>query len=218
MKSENKNGEALQDFVRTHGAPIAVKTDCAQSELGTKWTSTCRNNCIAQETTEPHHPHQNPAEKRIGDLGSMVRRVMRDFRVPLNKHDWVQKWCTDVHNILACRSLNWRTPLEVSTGNTPDISAFRFHVWEPIWYFDPNIKQPESNLKKGRWLGFAWQAGDALTYYIETEKEKGRNMYLIRSVIHTRRKNIGQPQEYIEENPDLANFVIDERASNTQIA
>ena len=41
MKHERKNGEALQDFVRTHGSPIAIKTDCDQRELGMKWTETC---------------------------------------------------------------------------------------------------------------------------------------------------------------------------------
>ena len=58
MTHEQKNGEALQYFVRTHGALIAIKTNCAQSELGTKWTETCQNKCIAQETTKPHNPQK----------------------------------------------------------------------------------------------------------------------------------------------------------------
>ena len=32
-------------------------------------------------------------------------------------------------------------------------------------------------------------------------------MLLIRSIISTRRKNIGKEDEYVEENPDLANFI-----------
>ena len=34
MKSESKNGEALQESLRTHGTPIAIKMDFVQSEPG----------------------------------------------------------------------------------------------------------------------------------------------------------------------------------------
>ena len=203
LKNESKNTEALQDYTRTHGCPNAIKTDCAQSELGVGWTQHCRNHCIEQKTTEPHHPWQNPSEKRIGNLNDMVRRCMRIFNVPIRKHDWVQKWCVDVHNVLASRYLNWRTPTEKKNGNTPDISMFRYHVWEPIWYFDPSLKIPQQQLQKGRWLGFARSAGDAFTYYVETERieTRERPSVLTRSVIKTRRKNVGTENEYIEENP-----------------
>jgi hypothetical protein len=78
--------------------------------------------------------------------------------------------------------------LELNEGHTPDISTFCLYPWKPIWYYDPKSKQPKINLKKARWLGCAANAGDELTYYIETEKEKGegRNQVLIRSNIRTR--------------------------------
>jgi hypothetical protein len=209
LKSESQNGTALQDYCRTVGCPPVIRTDNAQSELGKTWTTFCRCQCIGCETTEPHHPWQNPAEKRIGVLGGMVRNAMRTFEVPLGKHDWTQKWCCDVHNLTANKRLNWNCPLTVSLGYTQDISVLRFHIWEPIWYFDPSIKQPNNNLKKGRWLGIAWHAGDSMTYYIETEKDKGRNVILIRSVIRSRRKNIGQENEYINNDPQYAAFFLD---------
>ena len=211
MKLESHNGKALQDYIRKCGAPPSLKTDNAQSETGKTWTETCRTQCINTLTTEPHNPQQNPVENEIGSLGTMVTRNMRQFNVPLGKHDWCQKWCCDVHNHVANRTLNWRTPMEISTGFTPDISVFRFHIWEPIWYYDPTVKQPRDNLRKARWLGIAWQAGDAFTYYIQTERPRreGRNVILIRSIIKTRRKNIGKDTEYIEENPSLSMFFHD---------
>ena len=133
---------------------------------------------------------------------------MREFNVPLSRHHWVQKWCCDVHNIAANRSLEWRSAKERKTGHTPDISMFRFHMWEPIWYYVPHTKQPENSLKKARWLGFAHSSGDAMTYFIETENDDKtkRNVILVRSIIRTRRKNIGTKEEYVNEDPQLAKF------------
>ena len=120
----------------------------------------------------------------------MIRRCMRAFHIPLRKHDWTQKWCVDVHNVLSCRRNSWLSPRALKEGNTPDISMFRYYVWEPIWYFDPTVKQPKDNLKKARWLGIAWSSGDSMTYYIETERPRseGRSTVLIQSVIRTRPK------------------------------
>ena len=210
LKRESASGEALQDYTRTHGCPNIIKTDNAQSELGATWTKHCRTHAIGSEFTEPHHPWQNPAEKRIGYLSVMVKKVMREFNVPLSRHHWAQKWCCDVHNISANRKLDWRSAKERKTGHTPDISMFRFHLWEPIWYYEPNTKQPENSLKKARWLGFAHSSGDAMTYFIETERDdpKKRNVILVRSIIRSRRKNIGTPEEYTNNDPTLADFFL----------
>ena len=64
LKTESANGEALQDYTRTHGCPNIIRTDNTQSELGKTWTKHCRNYVIGTESTEPHHPWQNPPEKR----------------------------------------------------------------------------------------------------------------------------------------------------------
>jgi hypothetical protein len=173
MKSKHQNSVALQDYVRTVGAPTIMKTDNAQSELGTKRTTYLRDVCSASETTEPHHPWQNPAERKIGALGTMVRNVMRAFKAPLNRHDYFQKWCCDAHNVIANRKLGWRSPIERNEGNTPDISKFHFQFWEPVWYYD-HAKQPTDNLKKARWLGFADTSGDEFTYLIEPEGQSGK--------------------------------------------
>jgi hypothetical protein len=208
LKTESQNGAALQDYTRKVGAPTVLKTDNAQSELSSNWTQHLRNICTASETTEPHHPWQNPAERKIGALGAMVRNAMREFKVPLSRHDYCQKWCCDVHNVVANRKLGWRSPLELNTGSTPDISKFRFHIWEPIWYYEPS-KQPNDNLKKARWLGFADSSGDAFTYLIEPEDQKGpHRKVLIRSNIKTRRKNIGKENEFIDDNPNHAEFFL----------
>jgi hypothetical protein len=126
--------------------------------------------------------------------------------VPLSRHHWAQKWCCNVHNIAANRKLDWRSAKERKTGYTPDISMFWFHLWEPIWYYEPGTKQPENSMKKARWFGIAHSAGDAKTYFIETERDETnkRNVILVWSIIKTRRKNIGTATEFVNDDPDLA--------------
>ena len=92
---------------------------------------------------------------------------MREFNVPMYRHSYCQKWCVDIRNHLASTKLKWRTPKVILTGETPDISVFRFHFWELIEYYDPTAKQPHDGWKKGRFLGIAWESGDGMTYKIE---------------------------------------------------
>jgi len=172
LKKESHNGIALQDFSRNEGLPLFIKSDNAQSQTGDTWTTHCREHCIQTKTTEPGHPWQNPCEKEIGTLNAMVVANMRQHGIPLNKHDWVLKWCCAVHNVLSSRRLKWQNPDAIATGYTTDISKFRFHAWEPIWHYVRNVKAPKNNVQKGRWLGFAETAGDAMTYYSTSRRNQ----------------------------------------------
>ena len=187
MKTESHSHVALQDFGRKVGLPIGIKTDNAKTEIGSNWTNWCRQYCVSTKFTEPHSPWQNVAEQGIGDLGRMVRRCMSEFEAPLSRHSWCQKWCCDVRNHLASRKLEWRTAREKLTGETPDISVFRFHFWQPVEYFNHDIKQPGDGWMPGRFLGIAWDSGDDMTYFIETESHgKGRPSVLTRSTVRPR--------------------------------
>ena len=73
-------------------------------------------------------------------------------------------------------------------GDTQDISAFRFSFWQEIKYFEPTAKFPETRWKPGRFLGIAWDSGDAFTFKVWTEKDgwtKGRE--LTRNIVRARR-------------------------------
>jgi hypothetical protein len=138
----------------------------------------------------------------------MVKSVVRKFNVPLSCHHWAQKWCCDLHNVSANRKLDWCSANERKTGYTPDILMFRFHLWEPIWYYELRTKQPENSLKKARWLGFAHSAGDDMTYFIEPgqDDKSKRALILVRSIIKTWRKNIETKEEYTNNDPMLEIF------------
>jgi len=60
---------------------------------------------------------------------------------------------------------NDRTPADLVTGNTPDISHlmnFGFYSW--IKYWKPT-GFPTDGEKLGKWLGVAHDIGKAMTYY-----------------------------------------------------
>ena len=83
--------------------------------------------------------------------------------------------------------LKFKTPIERSTGQTPDISEFRFYFCEPVWHFVPANKFPKPNMLKGRHLALAESAGDAMTYHILTEPDDTdvKRQVLMRSVVET---------------------------------
>ena len=186
LRKESNSFQALQDFTRGVGIPMGIKTDNATTEVGAKWTAHCRENRIDTKFTEPYSPWQNYSEHGIYVLGRMVSRCMREFNAPLSRHQWCQKWCCDVKNHLASRKLNWRTPEEKLTGNTPDISVFRFHFWQRVEYYDPTVKQPNDGWVAARFLGIAWDSGDIMTYYVEPENQTGKPSVLVRSTVRAR--------------------------------
>jgi len=66
MKSESEGTAALQDFIRDVGAPHTIRNDNARMQTGSAWKQILRRFAIKSEHTEPHHPQQNPAERRWG--------------------------------------------------------------------------------------------------------------------------------------------------------
>ena len=83
-------------------------------------------------------------------------------------------------NHTAERSLGWRPPLEVLTGETLDISIMLiFLFWDVVYvsrYKDEHYSgQPgskKSSKIRRRFVGFAWNVGHALTFKILTDDTK----------------------------------------------
>ena len=102
---------------------------------------------------------------------------------------------SDVDNHLARKSLNWRTPLEAFTGETPDLSVLRFKFYEPVWYRE--WSQPTGDIKmfKGRFLGMAWNVGDAMCYRIISYRNK-REEIINRSVCVPRDPDCDVPHRH----------------------
>ena len=77
------------------------------------------------------------------------------------------QWCAEMHNLTAhiTWKLDGRTPQDIVTGETPDISEhteFMFH--DPCWHWD--AYDPEEGRKMGLWCGVAHQVGQPMCYWI----------------------------------------------------
>ena len=146
MKTESHGPVAYEDFLREEGCPTLLRRDNSKMQTSDDFIAICRQFCIKDGFTEPHHPHQNPAENQaIKWIKYHAQTVLNATGAP--EFVWTDcvKWITDIHNITANEALGYRTPYEKRHGSTPDISAFIiFHFWEAILYLEPNNSFPDS--------------------------------------------------------------------------
>ena len=90
------------------------------------------------------------------------------------------KYCIFIMNHTALKSLNWRTPLEVLTGQTPDVSLIKncgLHFYDPVYF--SKVPKPvkcighgDSSEEKGYFVGFGEGVGHSLTFTILTDKTR----------------------------------------------
>ena len=119
MSSESAGPEALKDFFRDIGVPLSIRRDNSKMQCSEAWNTILRKHNSQDKFTEPCNPQQNPAERKIGHLKNAMKRVFNDTNccalLCLACH------CEDLFDHTALASLNWRTRMEKSTGETPDI-------------------------------------------------------------------------------------------------
>ena len=175
MKSKKEFVNTLEDNIRYRGAMDKLVSDMAQEEISKKVKDILRNYRIKDWQSEPYHQHQNFAERKYQMIKSYVNTIMnRTGAIP---ETWLlcMKYVCFLHNHLAAESLNWRTPYEMLTGSTPDVSVLmQFHFWEPIYYMihDKQSFPSQTNEKMGRIVGISENVGDSLTYIVLTDDTK----------------------------------------------
>ncbi len=76
MTTESQMSETLQDFIHKWGAPDALLSDNAKAEMSKAVKRILHEYGIMDLQTEPHHPNQNPAERRIQDIKNLANTIM----------------------------------------------------------------------------------------------------------------------------------------------
>jgi hypothetical protein len=117
---------------------------------------------------EHHHQHQNPAERRIQQVKNLANQMLDRTGAP--EYLWLLcvYFVVYIVNRLSSETLNWKTPLEVSTGQQPDISAvLGFRWFETLYYKSYSSSFPSTSQENlGRIVGIAEHKGDALTFLV----------------------------------------------------
>ena len=165
-------GKALKTFCTEFGAPEKLTFDGAKEQVksGTEFMKTIREYEIIPHIIEPDRHNQNRVEGVIREVRKKWYRIMLRKKVPRRLWDYGLRWvCETMQRTAAWSgSLEGRCPLEMITGETPDISEyldFGFYDW--CWYHE-NAGLGEQKL--GRWLGVSHRVGSAMSYWILTDR------------------------------------------------
>jgi hypothetical protein len=175
MKRKGEAPDALRFFIEEVGIPSHLHTDGAPELTQGRWADICRDAGIRTTCTEPHSPWQNRAERNIRELKKGTLRLLQRTGCPARLWDFAVQYVSETRALTAldAPALRGRTPYEVITGRTPDISEyidFSFYDW--LWYFDSEIQFPEQKRKLGRWLGVSHRVGQAMCYWVLPESGK----------------------------------------------
>jgi hypothetical protein len=162
----------LMQFIHDVGVPKDMLTDQAPEETRGEWGQIIKKYRIRQRRTEAHSPWQNRAEAEIRELKKLTRRALRSQSTPIEFWSYAMEWAARIRSLTAHDSLllGARTPEERITGWTPDISEFAHFSWSQwVWYKDA-ASFPHTDIHLGKWMGVADDIGQAMTYWILTEK------------------------------------------------
>ena len=142
-----------------------------------------RDYMVRDSFAEPYHPNQNPAESLgVKVIKTAARMIMNRTGAKAEVWPFAHKYIADVHNHCSSPMLNWKTPIAIRHGYTPDISAFlQYQFWEKV-YFHADEAHLHPKERAGYWMGVNTNVGDALTYDIYTN-DTGR--HVVRSVIRS---------------------------------
>ena len=167
----NHVGETLTQFINDFGAPEHLTFDGAAVQTGpkTRFMSAIRRYEIKYHVSGPRRPNENPAEQSIHEVKKRWYRVMLKKKVPPRLWDYGFNWVCEVDNLCANLSkyAEGRTPIEIITGETPDISEyldFEFYDWV---MYRSNAGLGEVEL--ARWLGVSHRVGRMMSYWILPE-------------------------------------------------
>jgi hypothetical protein len=171
--------------IRTYEIPEkGIHSDNALAETGdfTEFERVRKYHLIPRSTSEPYSPWMNRAERKISKLKTHWRSIMNRHQCPDALWCFGLEYRSDIQELMARNNLEGRTPLEVLTGSTPDISEYtEFDFYQLVMYYNPNNTDEAgiARRKLGRWLGPSKHVGQALCYY----ELKSNSRYVARSTV-----------------------------------
>jgi hypothetical protein len=190
MLQESMIPATLEHNIKDRGAMETIISDGAKAATSASVKNTCGMFQVKQYQSEPKHQHQNYAENRIGTLKDGTNRVMDRSGAPANLWLLALIYVCILLNHMVNETLGDISPLTALLGLQADISMFLpFAFYEPVLYSVDNRYPSESPELGGRFVGFAMNAGDAMTFLVLTDDTK---QVIIRSAVRSR-NNVKDP-------------------------
>ena len=140
--SEKEFVNTLEDIIQRRGAMDLLISDNVKSETSGHVDDVLRAYKIKDWQSEPYFQHQNFAEQGYRNIKARVIVKMNASGVGANEWLLILKYVIYTYNHMAQKSLGWKTPLEVFTGQTPDISIIikcRIILWYTLNNMRNNI-------------------------------------------------------------------------------
>ena len=121
-------GYSLNYFVSDYGAPEHLTYDGAAMQIGrnTNFQKSVRKYKIKTHMSAPWRRNKNPVEGAIREIKKRWYRIQAKIKVPYRLWDYGITSVCETGNLTVNSSiyLNGRTPLEIITGETPDVSEY----------------------------------------------------------------------------------------------
>ena len=178
VKTDAQFVNCLEDVIRKRGAMDKLLSDAARAEISNRVLEVLRAYAIQDWQSEPHFHHQNFAERKYRDVKTLINWVLNCSGAPDYTWFLCMQYVIFIQNHTALKSLNWRTPLEVLTGQTPDISVIKncgFRFYDPVYFKRMTTKEiatkfpSDSTELRGHFVGFAENVGHTITFKVLTE-------------------------------------------------
>ncbi len=167
-KSDAQFPNTLEDNIREHGAMDVLISDNARAQTSRRVREIQRAYRIKDRQSEPRQQHQNFAERRYRDFKARVKLIMDATGAHESEWFWVCKYVAYIMNRTAVESLEWRTPHEKLTGQTPDISMINqmpYRQRVAVKNYDaPYPSGPSEEI--GYFIGFGENVGHSHTFKI----------------------------------------------------
>jgi hypothetical protein len=182
MRRKGEAADTLIAFMQDIGIPAGLHSDNAKELTKGRVADIAKEFWIKVSQSEPYSPWQVRAELCIKEIEKAVRHAMQRTRAPKRLWDYCTVYQCELRNIIAHPhySLGGRTPYEIVTGRTPDISEYLDYGWyDTLWYYEQDANFPEERRKLGKWLGVAHRVGQALCYYVLN----GNAQVIVRSTV-----------------------------------
>ena len=125
-----------------------------------------RKHHIDWHVPQPYKPDENPAKGSIREVKKKYYRLKAKHDVPDRLWDFLISYVCEIMNVTVTSSKygRGRTPLEIISGNTPEISEYLDFSFYDYVVYKPNagVGAPEI----GRWLGVAHRVGPDMSYWV----------------------------------------------------